>query len=412
MFYIFYNILRDADVEPVMAEYIVEIVFLILLLLIVWVLKYLADKVLKTTLLITTRNKKYKWHNALVKSKFFKRLTHIIPLVLLYSSSPFFKLLGDMMRTALNYYIVLIIVMAMMAFLTAVNLFYNTLDVSKKRPIKGLIQIIKIIIYCITAVIIVAHLLGKSPLAVLGSIGAFTAILMLVFQDAIVGFVAGIQIASNDMVRIGDSIDMPKYNANGEVVDISLTTIKVENFDNTMTTVPTKAFITDSFRNWRRVKDKGARRIKRSIQININSIDFCTKAQLEKFKKINLVSEYIKTKEIEIKEHNKENNINQNELLNGRNLTNIGIFRIYVQNYLKNNEFIHKDMSILVHQLDPVENGLPIEVYAFTTTTDWIEFENIQDNIFDHIIAIAPQFDLEIYQSPSGNDIIDLIANS
>ncbi len=207
------------------------------------------------------------------------------------------------------------------------------------------------------------------------------------------------------MVRIGDTIDMPKYNASGEVVDISLTTIKVENFDGTLTTVPAKAFITDSFINWRRVFEKNVRRIKRSIQININSIDFCTEEQLEKFKKTNLVADYIETQEAKIKKQNKDNNIT-------KGLTNVGIFRMYIQNYLQNNKFISKDLTLLVRQLDSVENGLPIEIYAFTNTSNWVEYENIQANIFDHIIAIAPEFDLEIYQSPSGTDIKKLLSKT
>ncbi|MDD2203579.1 MAG: mechanosensitive ion channel [Bacilli bacterium] len=405
MFNIFVNLLRDVGVNPEIAKYIFEMILFILLIIIALILKLLADKILISILEKTAKNKKNKWFNNLIKSKFFKKLTHIIPLIFLYSMSPFFQLIGYIIRTGLNYYIILIIVMAIMAFLTSVNLFYNTLEISKKRPIKGLIQIIKIIIYCITAIIIAAHLLGKSPLAILGGIGAFTAILMLIFQDAIVGFVSGIQIASNDMVRIGDTIDMPKYNASGEVVDISLTTIKVENFDGTLTTVPAKAFITDSFINWRRVFEKNVRRIKRSIQININSIDFCTEEQLEKFKKINLVADYIETQKAKIKKQNKDNNIT-------KGLTNVGIFRMYIQNYLQNNKFISKDLTLLVRQLDSVENGLPIEIYAFTNTSNWVEYENIQANIFDHIIAIAPEFDLEIYQSPSGTDIKKLLSKT
>jgi miniconductance mechanosensitive channel len=231
---------------------------------------------------------------------------------------------------------------------------------------------------------------------------------MLIFKDPIVGFVSGVQIAANDMIRIGDWVEMPKYDANGEVVDISLTTIKIANFDNTITTVPTYAFISDSFKNWRRMQEKGGRRIKRSILIDINSIKFCTPELIEKFKEINFVTDYVTTMENQFEEFNKQNNISMDELFNGIHLTNIGVFRIYLQNYLNHNEFIHQDMDKIVRQLDPIENGLPLEIYTFSTLTEWEDYERVQSDLFDHIIAIAPEFELRIYQSPSGSDFKSL----
>ena len=405
MFDFFKNILIDAGVNAATAAYAVEVTLLILTLVVAVISKLITDKIFKSTLSRTIRHKKYKWHNILVRSKFFRRLSHFVPIAILYSASPFFKTYGDTMRRTLNFYILFVIMMLIDSFLTALNDVYNTLAISKKRPIKGLIQIAKIAIYCVVLVVVIAHLLGQSPAVVLGSVGAFTAILMLIFKDPIVGFVSGVQIAANDMIRIGDWVEMPKYDANGEVVDISLTTIKIANFDNTTTTVPTYAFISDSFKNWRRMQEKGGRRIKRSILIDINSIKFCTPELIEKFKKINFVADYVITMENQFEEFNKQNNISMDELFNGIHLTNIGVFRIYLQNYLSHNEFIHQDMAKIVRQLDPIENGLPLEIYTFSTLTEWEDYERVQSDLFDHIIAIAPEFELRIYQSPSGSDL-------
>lgn len=404
MFKFLENILVDAGVKAATAQYAVEVTLLVLLLIVAVISKMITDKIFKTTLSRTIRHKKYKWHNILVRSKFFRRLSHFVPIAILYSASPFFITYGATMRNVLNFYILFVIMMLIDSFLTALNDVYNTLAISKKRPIKGLIQIAKIAIYCVVIVVVIAHLLGQSPAVVLGSVGAFTAILMLIFKDPIVGFVSGVQIAANDMVRIGDWVEMPKYDANGEVIDISLTTIKVENFDNTITTVPTYAFISDSFKNWRRMQERGGRRIKRSILIDINSIKFCTPELLEKFKEIDFVADYVISMEQQLEEYNKQHDVSFDELFNGIHLTNIGVFRIYLQNYLNHNEFIHQDMAKIVRQLDPEENGLPLEIYTFSTLTEWADYEKIQSDLFDHIIAIAPEFDLRIYQSPSSSD--------
>lgn len=407
MFDFLKNFLVDAGVRSVTAEYAVEITVLVLVLIVSAVAKFITDKIFKVTLSRTIRHKKYRWHNILVRSKFFKRLSHFVPIAILYSASPFFKTYGATMQSFLNYYILFVIAMLIDSFLTALNDVYNTLAVAKKRPIKGLVQIVKISIYCLIIIVVIAKLLGQSPFVILGSVGAFSALLMLIFKEPIVGFVSGIQIAANDMIRIGDWVEMPKYDANGEVIDISLTTVKVENFDNTITTVPTYAFISDSFKNWRRMQERGGRRIKRSILIDINTIKFCTPEMIEKFKKMDYISEYVTTMEKQLTAYNKENTTSD-DIFNGIHLTNIGLFRIYLQNYLNHNEFIHQDMAKIVRQLDPEKDGLPLEIYTFTTLIQWEDYEKLQSDMFDHIIAIAPEFDLRIYQSPSSTDFRNL----
>src|SRR5690606_20316278 len=249
---------------------------------------------------------------------------------------------------------------------------YSTFEISKVRPIKGYIQVVKIFIYIIGAIVIIANLIGESPLILLSGIGALSAVFMLVFRDSLLGLVAGIQLSSNNMVRVGDWIEMPKYKANGDVIDISLNTVKVQNFDKTITMIPSYALISDSFINWRGMQATGGRRIKRSLFIDTTSIEFCSEEMIAKYKKINYLKDYIIERENEITQFNEKNKMNRhNSVVNGRALTNIGVFRMYILHYLQNHPGIRNDMTLLARQLDPTVNGLPIEIYAFTNDTNW-----------------------------------------
>ncbi|MEH7010449.1 mechanosensitive ion channel family protein, partial [Neobacillus niacini] len=236
-----------------------------------------------------------------------------------------------------------------------------------------------------------------------------SAVLLIVFKDSLLGLVAGIQLAANDMVRVGDWIEMPKYEADGDIIDISLNTVKVQNFDKTITTIPSYALISDSFKNWRGMQASGGRRIKRSLFIDTKSITFCSEEMIEKFKTIQFLSEYITTKEHEIAEYNAMNEINRHNPVNGRALTNIGIFRTYINQYLQHHPGISQEMTLLVRQLAPTENGLPLEIYAFTNDIRWHVYETIQSDIFDHLFAVAPEFGLHIFQNPSGNDFRNMM---
>ena len=232
-----------------------------------------------------------------------------------------------------------------------------------------------------------------------------TAVVLLIFQDSILGLVAGIQLAANDMVRIGDWIEMPKYNADGDVIEITLTTVKVENFDKTITTVPPHALVKDSFRNWRGMQETGGRRIMRSIYIDTSSICFCSDEMIESYKDIEILKNYINSRYVEINEYNRTHEIDDKNPVNGRHMTNVGTFRAYIIEYLRNHSQIHQDMIQMVRQLPPKEHGLPIELYMFTKTTDWAEYETIQADIFDHLLAVAPLFGLRVFQNPSGYDL-------
>jgi len=285
---------------------------------------------------------------------------------------------------------------------------YQEYEMSKTRPIKGYVQIGKMIIYVIFGILIISVFIGKSPLALLAGMGALSAVLMLIFKDSILGLVGGIQLAANDMLHKGDWITMSKFGADGTVLDITLTTVKIQNFDKTITTVPTYSFVSDSFQNWRGMEESGVRRIKRSVNIDIQSIQFCTPEMLERFRKFQHVATYVDETEKEIQEFNQQFEIDNSVLLNGRRQTNIGIFRAYLIGYLRNNDQIDQDMSLMVRQLQPSDSGLPIEIYCFSKVQEWVPYENIQSDIFDHVLAAVPLFDLQVFQNPTGNDFREL----
>lgn len=355
------------------------------------------------------KNNKLKWDDTLVERKVLDRLILYVPAIIVFNAAPIFGE-GEFLvqRLAVTYALVATI-FVVDAVLNAINDLYNTYAKnSKAKPIKGFIQVLKIVFGIIIFIVLIANLIGQSPVIILSSLGALTAIYSLIFKDAILGFVAGIQLSANDMVRIGDWIEMGKYGADGYVTDITLTTVKVQNWDKTITTIPTYALISDSFKNWRGMFETGGRRIKRSVFIDMTSIRFLTKEDIERLKKIHYLKDYIEAKEKEIEEYNKKHNINPEIKVNGRHLTNIGTFRAYITNYLKNHPQLNPTLLQIVRQLDPGPNGLPLEIYCFTADTRWVVYEGVQSDIFDHILAVASEFDLRIFQNPSGNDLREL----
>lgn len=348
----------------------------------------------------------------ILQRRTFHRLSHLVPALIIYLCASLFPAYRAGIEKLAVSYIMVIVALVVNSFLDVLNDAYNLLEIAKAKPIKSYVQVMKIFVYIVTFVLIVANLIGENPLTILGGIGALTAVLMLVFQSSILGLVAGIQLTANDMLRIGDWIEMPKYGADGHVTDISLNVVKVENFDKTITTIPTHALISDSFKNWRGMQNAGGRRIKRAFYIDASSVTFCTEEMLERFKKIHYLTDYITGKEKELEEYNLKNNINTSEVVNGRRMTNIGVFRAYIKNYLLGHPKIRKDMTIMVRQLAPSEHGIPMEIYAFTNDTDWIVYENVQSDIFDHIFAVVPEFGLRIFQEPTGHDLKKGIAAS
>lgn len=343
-----------------------------------------------------------KLDDTLIEKGFLNRLSNLIPLIIFYNLFNYiygYYLLVDRLALAL---IAIVVILSINSLLNAFNEIYNQSKYSDKINIKSYFQIFTLVINLFGLIIVVSILSGQSPFYLLSGLGALTAVLMLVFKDTILSFVSSIQISSNDLFKVGDWVEAPQFGADGDVIDIGLHTIKIQNWDKTISIIPTHKLIDSSFKNWRGMSDSGGRRIKRSINIDINSIKFCNHELIEKFKLVNIISEYINTKLSEIDDHNA--NLNTKSLINGRALTNIGTYREYIKAYLKNNKNIHNDMTFLVRQLSPTEKGLPIEIYVFSNNTNWIEYEEIQSDIFDHLLSVLSEFELQIYQYPSSNN--------
>ena len=352
------------------------------------------------------------WDNALVDHNVFGRTAQVVPALIIFVGLPFVPGLPEnieqLVRNITMGYMVLMLTLALTAMLSAGNSIYSALPVAKHRPLKGFVQLLQIAVWIIGGVLIVSVLLDRSPLLLLSGFGAMTAIVLLVFKDTILSLVASVQLTAQDMVRVGDWIEMPQFGADGDVVDVQLHTIKVQNWDKTITTIPTHRLISDSFKNWRGMSQSGGRRIKRSIFVDVSTIRTQTQEEVERFTRFALLKEYIKNKKQELADYNAGLEVEVDSDVNSRKLTNIGTFRAYAYNYLKNHPKIHKDMTLLVRQLAPGPEGLPIEVYCFTKTTEWGEYEDIQADIFDHLLAIVPEFGLRLYQKPAGSDLANL----
>ena len=354
---------------------------------------------------------KNQWDDLIVERKIINKLMHLIPAILVYIMLPLALPRSEMptllgiLQMICSIYIVAVILRFINAALNLLLEIYNRKEAFKNKPLKGFVQIIQVLVFFVGFIIIISILIGKSPATLFAGLGASAAILMLVFKDTILGFVAGIQLSANDMLRPGDWITMTKYGADGTVIEVTLNSIKVRNFDNTITMIPPYALVSDSFQNWRGMQESGGRRVKRSINIDMNSVRFCTPEMLEKFRKIALLTEYVDTKQQELETYNKEHNIDGSILVNGRRQTNLGVFRAYLVNYLKSNPDVNKDLTCMVRQLQPTEKGIPMELYFFAATTVWIPYEGIQADVFDHILAILPEFGLQVFQEVSGSDL-------
>lgn len=353
-------------------------------------------------LLLKTRNKE---DDVLVRRHVFRRIVHIVPALVMYSmAGPIlegFPTLASFINTVCMLYMVIMVALFVDSLLDAGLEIYRHFEVSRHVPVKSFVQVAKLIVYFVAIITAISVIMGESPMKLIAGLGAMTAVLMLVFKDPILGFVAGLQLSSNRMVARGDWIEMPKHGVDGDVIEIALTTVKVRNFDNTITTVPTQSLINDSFKNWRGMQLSGGRRIKRAVNIDLSTIRFCTEEMLERFSKIEYISEYIQEKQQELAVFNGGKTADLSMLANGRRLTNIGSFRAYIEAYLRNHTQISKDLTFLVRQLKPGENGVPIEIYVFSVEKRWIEYEGIQSDIFDHILAVAGEFDLRVFQNPS-----------
>ena len=401
--------LTQAGVASDTASWLKTVVMIAAIILLSFLANWITKKIILGILNKIAKKTKTNWDDKLISRRVFHKLAHLAPALVVYLLAPvalleYNELFYQVVQSAAKIYMVLVVLLSIDAFINAGHDIYQSYEIAKTKPIKGYLQVVKILIYLVAAILILSIFIGKSPWFLLGGLGAFAAVLMLVFKDSILGFTGSIQLSANDMVRPGDWISMPDFGADGTVIEMNLTTVKVQNWDKTISTVPTYSLITNSFKNWRGMEESGGRRIMRNIIIDINSIKFCSNEMIEKFKKFRLINEYVVNKEKELEEYNAKHNLDNSIVVNGRRQTNIGIFQEYLRRYLKENENIREDMTFLVRQLQPTELGLPIQIYVFSKIQAWVDYEKIQADIFDHALAVLPQFELLAFQNPSGRD--------
>lgn len=409
------NWLTGLGMSQDLAIFIKFSIFLIATLLLSYLSNIIVKKIIITVVTAIIKRSKTKIDDIFLDRNVFNRLSHLAPALVIFFLTPLvfvdYPAPITHVQNATYVYIILIVLLVTDSFISALHEVYLNLPISRHRPIKGYVQIFKIAIYFIAIIIIIATVFGKSPKGLLTALGTAAAVLILVFKDTILGFVASIQLSANKMVKPGDWISMPAHNADGTVIEISLNTIKVQNWDKTITTVPTYALISESFYNWKGMEESGGRRIKRSVIIDMKSIKFCTPEMIKKFKKIQILRNIIEKKEKELDEYNKKYEIDNSVLVNGRRMTNIGVFREYIASYLHNHPKINNEMTSMVRQLQPTDKGLPLEIYVFSNDKRWVEYEKIQSDIFDHILAVAPEFELRVFQNPSGYDVVRLMGS-
>ncbi len=390
-----------------------RVVGMVFVLVLAAIANFAAKRPILSAMKAVAARTRTNWDDALIRHRFLDRLAHVAPAAVVYLMTPValegVPRLTAFVTGAALVYMILIGALAVDALLNALLEVYSSLEIAREMHIKGAVQVGKIALYFFAGVMVVSTVLNKSPVFIFSGMGALTAVIMLVFKDAILGFVAGVQLTTNRMVAIGDWVEMPKYEADGDVIEVALTTVKVQNWDKTITTIPTYSLITESFRNWRGMKESGGRRIKRAITIDMNTIKLCDEEMLKRFAQIQYIGAYIAQKRQDVAEYNAARGVDDSSRVNGRRLTNIGTFRAYVVAYLKNHPMINLDMTFLVRQLAPCEHGLPLEIYVFCKDQVWANYEGIQADIFDHILAVVPEFDLRVYQSPAGTDFQRLV---
>ena len=385
------EILIDWGVDPKLANMFDETIIAVLMIGVSIGLDYLCQAIFVGGMKHYTKRAPHQWNTLLMKRRVVHHLIHILPGVLVYFLLPLAFVRGkeilDFSQKICAVYIIAAILFTINGLLLVMLDVYNARDKQKNRPMKGFVQVLQVLLFFIGGIVIIAVLVNKSPMTLFAGLGASAAVLMLVFKDSILGFVAGVQLSANDMLRPGDWITMPKYGADGTVIEVTLTTVKVRNWDNTITTVPPYALVSDSFQNWRGMRESGGRRVKRSINIDMNTVHFCTLEQMKTFEKQAWMSDFEKT---------------------GKEEVNLYVFRHYLEYYLRHNPRVNTELILMVRQLQPTPQGLPIELYFFSANKDWIPYERLQAEVFDHLLAVLPEFGLRVFQSPSGLDVLSL----
>ncbi|MGA1227287.1 MAG: mechanosensitive ion channel family protein [Tamlana sp.] len=403
--HLIFDYLTAQGLSEDMAKVLNMLGLLIALLILIFIVDFAIRKLIRTTFMKLAVKSKTNFDDLLITNKVPRNIAHIIPFLIalkfvpdIFSDFPYFE---NIFEKGLEVFAIILILWIVRSLLNTLKDYFKTLPRLKDKPIDSYIQVFMIFAWVGGLLSAIAIVTGIPFLKFLTGMGAISAVVILVFKDTILGFVASIQVSINDMVRIGDWITFEKYGADGDVIEITLATVKVQNFDKTITTIPTYALISDSFKNWRGMTNSDGRRIKRALFIKQSGIKHLTEADVEKLKNIQLITSYLENRQSDIKSYNASNNINKNILINGRNLTNIGVFRKYIDSYLKHHSAINKDMMIMARQLAPTTQGIPMEIYAFSSDKRWENYEYIMSDIFDHLMAALPYFDLEIFELPS-----------
>ncbi|GLB51972.1 mechanosensitive ion channel protein MscS [Neptunitalea chrysea] len=407
----FYNYLLEKNVDDQLASNINLLVSIVVITIIVLLLDWFSRKVIVNAFKAFSNKTKTSFDDFLVESNFPKYVGHLLPFALVINTIPYIFSDDPDWKTILlkitDIYIIVLVVWICRSLVKTIKEFLKTKEAFADKPLDSFVQIIIIIFWCVASLFIFSELTNKDLLTSLGTFGAASAVILLIFKDTILGFVASIQVSVNDMVRVGDWITQQKYGADGDVIEINLTTVKVRNFDNTITTIPTYSLISDSFQNWRGMQDSGGRRIKRAIYLKSNSIKFLNTEDLARFSKIQDVKEYIYHRQKDIDTFNDAKGYDKTYLVNGRGQTNMGLFRKYCDEYLKNHPALNKEMLMMTRQLPPTPQGIPLEIYAFSSDKRWVNYERIMADVFEHLIAAVAYFDLEIFEYPSGEHLIN-----
>lgn len=393
-----------------LADSLDHFIAFVILILIAVLADYICRRVLLRAVAKLVKKTRATWDDIVFDHRVMVRLSHsVVPLIVyLFIPVAFADTSSttvDLIQRICLVCIIFSVLFFLQAFLNAAYTVYNETGRYRNRPLKGMVQTVQVAMWIVGAITILGVLTGRDPLGLLAGLSALSAVAMLVFKDSIMGFVSGIQLSANNMLKVGDWIKMPKYNVDGTVTEVTLNTVKVRNWDNTVSTVPPYALVSESFENWNAMRESGGRRVKRSINIDMNSVRFCTPEMLERYRKIDLLKDYIDRTERELKAYNAEYEVDNAESVNARRLTNLGVFRAYLVAYLRSLPVVNTDLHCMVRQLQPTEYGIPLELYFFSRIKDWVPYEGIQSDVFDHVLAVVHEFDLKIFQMPSGDDV-------
>jgi len=407
------HILASWNIPAVDLNIVTSLILITGIIILAWLSNFITKRIILTFIKHYVDKSKNQYDDVFYKNGVFNRLSQLIPALIIIGTIaiaiPYNQIVVDWISRITYAYMVLVVIITIVAFFNTLSEIYMMIPQNKGKSIKSYIQALNIFIYIIGIFIILSLILHKDISYFITGISAFAAVLLLIFKDSILGLVAGVQLSSNKSVNIGDWIVVPKYGADGTVEEITLNFVKIRNWDKTTSVVPTYALVQDSFINWRGMEESGGRRIKRSLNIDMTSVKFLDEHLIKKLKQVEFITDYLHRKEEELKKYNETHVVNHSEPINGRRMTNLGTFRKYLEEYLSHNENIHKDMTFLIRYLQPGNNGIPIEIYIFSKVQEWAQYEAIQADIFDHILAIIPYFDLRIFQNPSGHDFSKFI---